>query len=84
MLAGTEMLNPAIRRSSDINSLIDSHLIVSIPYISTRNELHRKKRKLVYWLGALAVVVLVGLTAMFFVLPPPDLLFDKIMTVLLR
>ena len=84
VLAGAEMLNPAIRRSSDIHSLIDSHLIVSIPHISTRNELHRKKRKLVYWLGTLAVVVLVGLTAIFFVLPPPDILFDKIMTVLLR
>lgn len=73
-----ETLNPAIRRTSDLYSLIDSHLIVTIPYITTRGELRRKKRRLLYAGGAIAVVVLAGAAAVFFILPPLDILFIKI------
>ena len=84
LLVGSEMLNPAIRRSTDLLSLIDGHLIVSIPLIQTHEELHRKKSRRMYWAGALIAVVVIGLTAIFFVLPPLDTLFDKAMTMLLR
>ncbi len=84
LLVGSEMLNPAIRRSTDLLSLVDGHLIVSIPLIKTQEELRRKKSKRLYWVGALLVVVVIALVAIFFVLPPLDTLFDKVMIMLLR
>ena len=84
LLVGSEMLNPAIRRSTDLLSLVDGHLIVSIPLIKTHEELRRKKSKRMYWLGALLTGVVIALVAIFFVLPPLDTLFDKVMSMLLR
>ena len=48
LLVGTEMLNPAMRRSSDLFSLIDSQMIVAIPHIRTIAEVKGKKRKHIY------------------------------------
>jgi hypothetical protein len=84
LLVGTEMLNPAVRRSSDLFSLIDRQLIVSIPTIRTFEEIKGKKRKHIYTAAIVAAVLLAGLTAIFFILPPLDVLFDKIMASLLR
>ena len=83
-MVGSEMLNPAIRRSTDLLSLIDAHLIVSIPHIQTHYEVRRKKNRRLYLVGALAVVIVAALIAIFFILPPLDTLFDKVMTMLLR
>ncbi len=84
LLASAEMLNPAIRRSTDLYSLVDSHLVVLIPHISTDDELHRKKSRRMYVAGAVATIVIIGLIAVFFILPPIDTLFDKIMQMILR
>lgn len=84
LLAGAEMLNPAIRRSTDLYSLVDSHLIVLIPHIFTDEEVHRKKHRRMYIAGVSAGVLVIGLIAVFFVLPPIDTLFDKVMQMLLR
>ena len=84
VLVGAEALNPAIRRSTDLASLVDSHLIVLIPHILTDDEVHGKKRRRMYWAGALAIAVVIALTAVFFILPPLDTLFDKVMLMLLR
>ncbi len=84
LLAGAEMLNPAIRRSTDLYSLVESHLVVLIPHISTDEEVHRKKHRRMYMAGALATMIVIGLIAVFFVLPPIDTLFDKVMQMLLR
>ncbi len=81
---GAEMLNPAIRRSTDLYSLVDSHLVVLIPHISTDDELHRKKSRRMYVAGAVATIILIGAVAVFFILPPIDTLFDKIMQMILR
>jgi hypothetical protein len=84
LLVGTEFLNPAIRRSTDLFSLVDSHLVVSIPYISTHEDGRRKKKRTILAVGGLAVVVLAGLTVIIFILPPLDILFEKVMAALLR
>ena len=47
-----EMLDGTIRRNADIAKLIDSHLIVSIPFITTKADLVRKKsRKIMVAIG---------------------------------
>jgi uncharacterized protein involved in exopolysaccharide biosynthesis len=76
---GAEMLDQSIYRSSDLFSLVDKHLVVSIPYISTRAEVRGRKIKIATVVAVLVIVILVGLTAVFFLLPPPDILFQKVM-----
>lgn len=78
MVFAAEMLSPAIRRSTDLHSLIDSNLIVPIPYISTHSEIRRKKNMIRLSIGTLTVVIVSGLMAIFFLLPPPDVLFEKV------
>ena len=80
LVFGAESLNPAIRRSSDLYSIIDSQLIVTIPYIATHRELERRKKIKILALGLLVVTILVGLIIIFLSLPPIDILFDKMMT----
>ena len=79
LVFAAESLNPAIRRSSDLYSIIDSQLIVSIPYISTQGELQRQKSIKILALGIFVVAVLAGLVTIFLFLPPIDILFDKMM-----
>ena len=60
-----EISDKAIRRSSDIFAIVDSKLIVSIPYIITTAEARRRKRLTVMLLFGsitlLAGVVIVSL-----------------------
>jgi hypothetical protein len=84
LVVASEVLNPAIRRSADLLKLIDGHLVVGIPNISTQGEIARKKRRTLLNVIGLTVVVLLGLAAVYFVLPPLDILFDKIMAALFR
>jgi uncharacterized protein involved in exopolysaccharide biosynthesis len=84
MVFAVEMLNQSIRRKSDLFSLIDSHLIVTVPYISTRRELQRKKNRFKISMGVLVAVVLAGLVILLYVLPPLDVLFDKVITLIAR
>ena len=84
LVVAAEMLNQSVRRSSDLFSLVDSHLVVAIPYIATHGEGLRKKRTKIATI-VVSVAVLVGaLIALFYLLPPLDLLFDKVMAVLFR
>ena len=70
-----EMLDGTIRRNADIAKLIDSHLIVSIPFITTKADLVRKKtRKLIVAIGCSVGVVLAGLVAAIYLLPKFGLL----------
>jgi uncharacterized protein involved in exopolysaccharide biosynthesis len=78
-----EMFNQSLRRSTDLYSLVDSHLVVSIPYITTRRELRRKRNMIIAISGTVAAVILAALIVLYFVLPPLDILFDKVMTGLL-
>jgi uncharacterized protein involved in exopolysaccharide biosynthesis len=81
---GAEMLNPAIRRRADLLSVVDSDLLVSIPYITTQAEVQKKKRTIVWSIVISGAVVLAGLVAILFVLPPLDVLFEKVIAILLR
>ena len=47
-LGWRRVLNPAIRRSTQFYSLVESHLVVLIPHISTDEEVHRKKYRRMY------------------------------------
>jgi uncharacterized protein involved in exopolysaccharide biosynthesis len=79
-----ESLNPAIRRTIDLYSVIDSHLIVAIPYVTTRRELRRRRNSILSVVGIFMVLLIAGLVAMYVFLPPLDVLFAKVMTVLAR
>ena len=80
----TELSDQSVRRSSDLYSIIDSHLIVSIPYIATRGEVRRKKTKAISGSAILAALILASLIALFFILPPLDIVFTKLMTTVLK
>ena len=79
MVFAAEMLNQSIRRSADLFSLIDRQMIVSIPYIATGEETRRRARKTRRTIGLLAAAAVAGVVLLFFVLPPIDLLIDKVM-----
>jgi len=79
-----EISDQSVRRSSDLYSIIDSHLIVAIPYIATRGEVRRKKRKTISGSAIVAALILASLIALLFILPPLDIVFTKLMTTLLK
>jgi uncharacterized protein involved in exopolysaccharide biosynthesis len=72
-----EIADKGIRRSSDIFTLVDSQLIISIPYIVTKAESRRRKRRII--LAVLVCVLLLAgaLVAAYFFLPPIDLIIAK-------
>ena len=79
-----EISDQSVRRSSDLYSIIDSHLIVAIPYIATRGEVRRKKRKTISGSAIVAALILASLIALLFILPPLDIVFTKLMTTVLK
>ena len=56
-----EMLDKTIHGSRDLASLVDGHLLVTIPYISTPGEINRRKRKVVALWMTLTAVLFSGL-----------------------
>jgi hypothetical protein len=72
-----ELADKGIRRSSDLFSVVESRLIVAIPYITTRAELRRRKRRLAMMIAAGLLIVVGGLAAGYFLLPPLDLMIAK-------
>ena len=84
LAAAAEMFDSSVRRGKDLFSLVDSHLVVTIPYIETRKE-KRRRLKLILSAVAIFVILILGVAALFlFVLPPPQTLIDKVLTHLLR
>jgi uncharacterized protein involved in exopolysaccharide biosynthesis len=72
-----EMLDRAIRRGSDLYSIVDRELVISIPYIFTRSELRRRKRKFWSVLGIVGILLMCGAAAAYWFLPPLDLIIAK-------
>ncbi len=72
-----EISDTAIRRTSDIFSVVDSRLVVSIPYIVTTSETRRRKVRMI--VGIVCSVLLIGavLVGAYFFLPPLDLVVAK-------
>ena len=74
-----ESLDRTIRGSRDLASVADGHLILAIPYISTRAELGRKKSRIALVLGLFAVALVATLAAAHFFWRP----LDELWTILL-
>ena len=62
-----EILDRSIRGSRELASVVDGHLVVAIPYISTAGEILQKKRKIIFLWVSLASILLAGLAAAFYV-----------------
>jgi uncharacterized protein involved in exopolysaccharide biosynthesis len=71
-----ELANNAIRRSSDVFAVVDSHLVISIPYITTFRELRRRKRRIFLMIVVFAAIVVGAMIAAYLLLPL-DLMIAK-------
>jgi uncharacterized protein involved in exopolysaccharide biosynthesis len=67
-----EMLDKTVRGNRDLERVADGHLIVAIPYISTKAELMRKKSRIALGLAISVVAVLAALAAVHFLWRPLD------------
>jgi uncharacterized protein involved in exopolysaccharide biosynthesis len=72
-----ELADKGIRRSSDIFGIVDSRLVIAIPYITTQAELRRQKLRTTVLISVALALVMVALVAAFFVMPPLDLMIAK-------
>lgn len=72
-----ELLDRAIRRSSDLYGIVDSELVVSVPYIYTQSELRHRKKKFLLVLAMVVILLAGGAAAAYWVLPPLDLIIAK-------
>lgn len=72
-----EFLDKGIRRSNQLLPVVDGHLIVSIPYITTVAELRAQRRRAYFVLGGGTLVLIGVLVAAYLFLPPLDLLIAK-------
>src|SRR5450631_158110 len=72
-----EMLDATIRRSADIYNIVDSQLVMSIPYIITKGEQLRSKRRTRLLVLAAVPTLIVVLVLLYFMMPPLDLMIAK-------
>jgi uncharacterized protein involved in exopolysaccharide biosynthesis len=72
-----EMLDTTIRRSADIFSIVDSRLVVSVPYIITKGEQLQSKRRTRLVLVAASVLLMSILVVAYFMMPSLDLIIAK-------
>ncbi|WP_213773873.1 sugar transporter [Bradyrhizobium sp. dw_78] len=72
-----EIADKTIRRSSDVFSIVDSHLVVAIPYITTKAELRKRKQWLWATIALGLAIVAAALIAAYLFLPPLDLILAK-------
>jgi uncharacterized protein involved in exopolysaccharide biosynthesis len=79
-----EFADKSIRRTSDIFSIVDSKLVVAIPLIITRAELHRQKMRAKLWLIVAVALLFTVSGTVYFVMPPLDLMIAKARVGLLK
>jgi len=72
-----EISDKGIRRASNIFSIVDSKLIVSIPYIITAAEVRRRKRGTILTILGLVILLVCVLIGAYLFLPPLDLMMAK-------
>jgi uncharacterized protein involved in exopolysaccharide biosynthesis len=58
-----EALDRSVRGVRELAGVVDSHLIVAIPYISTKAESRQKRRRLIFLLACLAAILVAGFAA---------------------
>jgi hypothetical protein len=72
-----ELIDQSIRRGGDVLGVIESELIVSIPYIVTAAELRRRRRRMILFI-LITILFLIGLLVLAYLfLPPLDLMIAK-------
>jgi uncharacterized protein involved in exopolysaccharide biosynthesis len=74
-----ETLDKSIRRRSELYSVVDSQLVFAIPYITAPTELVTRKRKLWLAFALAALLIAAAAVALIFVLPPIDVLMEKVL-----
>jgi len=72
-----EIADKGIRRSSDIFSIVDSRLVIGIPYITTQAEIRWQKRRIFLIAGTVITLLVVAIVAAYFFMPPLDLIIAK-------
>lgn len=72
-----EISDKTIRRSSDLFAMIDSQMVIAIPYITTAAELRRRKLTGMLVLLVLLVLLIAAVVAAYLFLPPLDLILAK-------
>src|SRR5216684_2434996 len=72
-----ELADKGIRRSSDIFGVVDSRLVIAIPYITTHAELREQKFRTTVLIGVALTIVVAGLAAAYLFMPPLDLMIAK-------
>ena len=72
-----ELADGGIRRNTDIFGVVDSRLVVSIPYITTISELQWRKRRIALGVMVSVAVLIALLLAAYFFMPPLDLIIAK-------
>ena len=60
-IVAAEALDPSISGGHELAGVVDSQLMISIPYISTRAEIARGKRRRILIAGIVAISLLCGL-----------------------
>jgi uncharacterized protein involved in exopolysaccharide biosynthesis len=63
-----EMVDKSIRGRRDLYGIVDSDLLVAIPYVSTRREEAHRKSRITLVVGS-SITILVGLAAIYFTMP---------------
>ena len=74
-----EALDRTIRGTADLEAIVDPHIVVGIPYITTKKEVRRQKRRIVWGSQAVAVSAIVAVVAAHFLWMPLDQLLDRLL-----
>ena len=72
-----EFADGGIRRSADLFGVVDSRLVVPVPYITTLSELRRRKKRIARSILVSGSGFLVVLLVAYFFMPPLDLIIAK-------
>ena len=72
-----ELADKGIRRSSDIFNVVDSRLVIAIPYITTDAELRRRKYQRMVLIAGVLILLAVALISTYLFMPPLDLMIAK-------
>ena len=67
MVLLAEMLDKTLRGSRELAGVVDSDLLVIIPYVSTAQEVARKRRRIILLLASLGVFLVTGLVLAFYI-----------------
>ena len=62
-----EMLDKSIRGSRQLAGVVDAHLVIAIPYISTTKEILRRKRRIVVLWATLTAALITGLAVALYI-----------------